>query len=150
MAMQLSIDGSKRQVQNGSAEGTRDATGVWVLTRFAAMATLFGRVARSSFERIMSAQGRGAKRKQMKLVESLSLGNKRQLLLVVCDNQRYLVGAGADSVGSILPIAAAPVSRGRSARGPELVRRGGRGVGMDSRSRAAAGPALGPELNPWH
>jgi len=40
----------------------------------------------------------------MELVEALSLGGKQQLLLVVCDGQRYLVGTGGDSVQSIVPM----------------------------------------------
>jgi hypothetical protein len=38
----------------------------------------------------------------MELVETLNLGSKRQLLLIVCDGQRILVGAGGDSVASIV------------------------------------------------
>ena len=80
----------------------------------------------------------------MELVESLSLGSRRQLLLVVCGNQRYLVGAGADSVGSILAIEAGsgvgagaqPGTRsqtgGRTANGPELVRRRIRGIASET------------------
>jgi hypothetical protein len=41
----------------------------------------------------------------MELIETLHLGGKRQLLLVLCDGQRYLVGAGGDSVHSIAEIA---------------------------------------------
>lgn len=166
MAIELSIDGGDRQRPAGSEEVTRGAAAVRVLARFAAMAKVLGRAARSSFERMVSAQGRGGKRKQMKLVESLALGNRRQLLLVVCDSQRYLVGAGADSVGSILAIDAVPVSRdgfsrdgvsrdrtardrvlrNGAARGPELVRRRGREAGMDARSR----PMAEAELSRWH
>ena len=39
--------------------------------------------------------------RRMELIETLQLGGKRQLLLVSCDGQRYLVGAGGDSVHSI-------------------------------------------------
>jgi len=50
----------------------------------------------------------------MELVEMLQLGGRRQLMLVVCDGQRYLVGAGGDSVQSIAemkdPLAANYVS----------------------------------------
>jgi flagellar biogenesis protein FliO len=94
--------------------------------------------------RMRRAQAQGSKRRQMKLVESLQLGNRRQLLLVVCDNQRYLVGAGADNVGSILAVEAGAASRDRAARGPELVRRRGRDANQDARSRAAA--EAGPDL----
>jgi flagellar biogenesis protein FliO len=45
------------------------------------------------------AQARGERR--MRIAETLSLGGKRQLLLVVCDGERFLIGAGADSVQSI-------------------------------------------------
>ncbi len=41
---------------------------------------------------------------QMELVETLPLGTKRQLMLVVCDGQRYLVGVGAESVDAIVPL----------------------------------------------
>ena len=40
----------------------------------------------------------------MKLVETLNVGGKRQLMLVVCDGERYLIGAGGDSVHSIQPL----------------------------------------------
>jgi flagellar biogenesis protein FliO len=43
--------------------------------------------------------GRGTR--TMELVETLNLGGKRQLMLVVCDGKRYLIGAGGDSVTSI-------------------------------------------------
>jgi len=42
--------------------------------------------------------------RSMKLVETLQLGGKRQLMLVSCDGQRYLVGAGADGVQSIVAV----------------------------------------------
>lgn len=41
---------------------------------------------------------------QMELVETLSLGTKRQLMLVLCDGERYLVGGGPESVDSIVPL----------------------------------------------
>lgn len=41
--------------------------------------------------------------KQMELVETLSLGGKRQLALVVCEGRRFLVGMGAESVDAIVP-----------------------------------------------
>jgi len=40
----------------------------------------------------------------MMLIDKLELGGRRQLLLVECDGQRYLVGAGGDSVHSIAEI----------------------------------------------
>ena len=45
---------------------------------------------------------RGAR--SMELLETLSLGGKRQLMLVVCDGHRYLVGVGADSVSTITEV----------------------------------------------
>ncbi len=41
---------------------------------------------------------------EMKLVETLQLGAKRQLMLVVCHGQHYLVGGGPESVDSIVPL----------------------------------------------
>ena len=48
--------------------------------------------------------GRARAGRRMELIETLQLGGKRQLLLVLCDGQRYLVGAGGDSVHSIAEI----------------------------------------------
>ena len=48
--------------------------------------------------------GKGRAERRMELVEVLQLGGKRQLMLVVCDGRRYLVGAGGDSVQSIAVI----------------------------------------------
>ena len=44
----------------------------------------------------------GARR--MELVEVLQLGGRRQLMMVVCDGRRYLVGTGGDGVHSIAEI----------------------------------------------
>jgi flagellar biogenesis protein FliO len=43
-------------------------------------------------------------RRRMELVETLHLGSKRQLMLVVCDGQAYLIGASGDSVQAIEPV----------------------------------------------
>jgi hypothetical protein len=40
----------------------------------------------------------------MELVEVLQLGGRRQLMMVVCDGRRYLVGTGGDGVHSIAEI----------------------------------------------
>jgi hypothetical protein len=60
--------------------------------------------ARRGFARLGHARGG----RHMELVERLELGGRRQLLLVVCDGQRYLVGAGSDSVHSIAEMRAEP------------------------------------------
>jgi flagellar biogenesis protein FliO len=44
--------------------------------------------------------------KQLRLVETLSLGGKRQLMLVTCKGERFLVGTGADSVETIVHLKA--------------------------------------------
>jgi len=50
--------------------------------------------------------GLGAARaeRSMKLVETLQLGGKRQLMLVSCEGRQFLVGAGADGVQSIVAV----------------------------------------------
>src|SRR5260370_41133402 len=45
-------------------------------------------------------------RKQLRLVETLSLGGKRQLLLVTCAGESFLVGGGMDSVETIVRLGA--------------------------------------------
>jgi len=142
MAIELSIDGRKQRGQVKSVKIASSGAGVRIFARLAALAAFVGRAVQTSMDRIRTAQVRVGKRKQMELVESLPLGNRRQLLLVVCDNQRYLVGAGADSVGSILAVEAVPVPRNRAARGPELVRRTGRDAGHDAGLRSLEEPEL--------
>lgn len=45
---------------------------------------------------------RETRRRQLRLVEMLPLGGKRQLMLVTCAGESFLVGAGADSVETIV------------------------------------------------
>lgn len=42
--------------------------------------------------------------RRMELVETLSLGGRRQLMLVACEGERYLVGCHQDAVSSIVRI----------------------------------------------
>jgi hypothetical protein len=44
--------------------------------------------------------------KQLRLVEMLPLGGKRQLMLVSCAGENFLVGTGADSVETIVRLKA--------------------------------------------
>ncbi len=149
MGMQLTGkwqgDEANRPSRHDHAESSRGEFGVWIEAQAVIMIDRVRRVAKQAVERIRHAQAHGSKPKQMKLIESLALGNRRQLLLVVCDNQRYLVGAGADSVGSILALDAGGVSRDRAARGPELVRRRGRDASNEARLKAAESG-----LDLWH
>jgi hypothetical protein len=45
---------------------------------------------------------REVRQKQMRLVETLALGGKRQLMLVTCAGESFLVGGGLDSVEAIV------------------------------------------------
>jgi len=47
-------------------------------------------------------RGRRGRLRRMALVESLELGNRRQLFLVTCDDRHFLVGAGADRIGTVI------------------------------------------------
>ena len=40
----------------------------------------------------------------LKLVETLSLGGRRQLMLVSCGQKKFLVGVGADGVQTIVAV----------------------------------------------
>ena len=44
--------------------------------------------------------------KQLRLVETLALGGKRQLMLVSCGGERFLVGGGPESVETIVRVSA--------------------------------------------
>ena len=49
---------------------------------------------------------RTAQRKQMRVVETLALGGRRQLMLVSCGDEHFLVGGGMDSVETIVRVKA--------------------------------------------
>jgi flagellar biogenesis protein FliO len=49
---------------------------------------------------------RESQQKQLQLVETLPLGGKRQLMLVSCAGERFLVGAGLESVETIVRLKA--------------------------------------------
>ena len=51
-------------------------------------------------------RGRAAKtaNRHMQIVETLSLGGRRQLMLVTCDDEKFLVGSGADRVETIVRV----------------------------------------------
>lgn len=40
----------------------------------------------------------------LRVLETLSLGGRRQMMLVVCDGERFLVGAGADRIDTIVAV----------------------------------------------
>jgi flagellar biogenesis protein FliO len=42
--------------------------------------------------------------KQMELIETLALGGKRQLMLVSCGRERFLVGGGLENVETIVRV----------------------------------------------
>ena len=44
---------------------------------------------------------------QMQLLQTLPLGGKRQMMLVACEGERYLVGCGPESVTSIVKLTSA-------------------------------------------
>ncbi len=44
--------------------------------------------------------------RSLKLVETLSLGGRRQLMLVSCEKKKFLVGVGADGVQTIVAVEA--------------------------------------------
>jgi flagellar biogenesis protein FliO len=47
---------------------------------------------------------REAQTKQMELIETLALGGKKQLMLVSCGGERFLVGGGLESVETIVRV----------------------------------------------
>ncbi len=67
------------------------------------MGALQGRV------RLKWRGGPRARVQQMQLIETLSLGGKRQVMLVDCEGERFLVGCGGETVTSIARVAPALV-----------------------------------------
>jgi len=59
---------------------------------------------------------RAAGVRQMHLVETLPLGGKRQLMLVECAGERFLIGGGPESVETIVQIAPAVAQQASAKR----------------------------------
>ena len=55
-------------------------------------------------DRLLFAKGARDRVSRLEMVETLSLGGRRQLILVKCDGESFLVGVGADSVQSIIGV----------------------------------------------
>jgi hypothetical protein len=55
---------------------------------------------------------RTAQRKHMRIVETLTLGGRRQLMLVRCGEEHFLVGGGIDSVETIVRVKAGGLGEG--------------------------------------
>ena len=49
-------------------------------------------------------QRRAAEPRQMRVIETLALGGRRQLQLVMCGTEKFLVAGGAESVHAILRV----------------------------------------------
>ena len=47
---------------------------------------------------------RTARKKRMQLLETLPLGGKRQMMLVRCDGEEFLVGGGFETIETIVKI----------------------------------------------
>ncbi|SNS45085.1 Flagellar biosynthesis protein, FliO [Granulicella rosea] len=83
----------KPMVENGAEQARKVAPGGlagWLIAAFAGLAA-GGWRSRTA-----------APTRQLKLVETLSLGGRRQLVLVSCGEERLLIGIGPDSVDSMI------------------------------------------------
>ncbi len=49
-------------------------------------------------------EGREKEQKRLQLVETLALGGKKQLMLVRCGDEMFLVGGGTESIETILRV----------------------------------------------
>jgi flagellar biogenesis protein FliO len=81
----------RQEIERAPAAG---GLGAWVV------GALQGRV------RIKWRGGAAVRMQQMQLLETLALGGKRQMMLVACEGERYLVGCGAEAVTSIVKLMA--------------------------------------------
>lgn len=59
---------------------------------------------RTSLRVKITGIGKARAKPHLELVELLQLGGKRQLMLVRCDGERYLLGAGEDGIHSIVSL----------------------------------------------
>jgi Flagellar biosynthesis protein, FliO len=70
------------------------------IARKAPQSTLIGRVL--SLAGGVWGASRGQSQKRMRIIEMLSLGAKKQLVLVSCDGECFLVGTGPEHVQTIV------------------------------------------------
>jgi flagellar biogenesis protein FliO len=60
-------------------------------------------------DRLLTLRSRNVTgKRELQLLETLSLGGRRQLMLVECGNQRYLVGVGTECVETIVAVIGQP------------------------------------------
>ena len=64
---------------------------------------------------------RRAARRQMEVLETLNIGPKKQLMLVRCQGERYLVGTGTESVQTIVRVYPNAVATKDAARRGEWI-----------------------------
>ena len=57
-----------------------------------------------AFSYLMANGSRRPAMKQMRIVETLAIGAKKQLLLVSCGGERFLVGTGSESVQTMMRV----------------------------------------------
>lgn len=81
----------------------QDRAGVTTKERVSRMADAVVTWAHSMVEAMVHRGGRSRVRR-LQIIESLELGNRRQLFLVACDDQPFLVGAGADRLGTLIAV----------------------------------------------
>ncbi len=55
---------------------------------------------------LMQSWPRERTNRQMQLIETLALGGKKQLMLVSCGGEQFLVGGGSESIDSIVRLGA--------------------------------------------
>lgn len=58
--------------------------------------------------------------RRMKVLETLPIGGKKQLMLVSCDGEKYLVATGPETVQTIVRVEARGVATGLGLVAPEL------------------------------
>jgi len=66
------------------------------------------------------AGGSGAAVRHMRVLETLAIGPKKQLLLVSCDGEKFLVGTGPDSVQTIMRVESRAIAGTTVNLAPEL------------------------------
>jgi flagellar biogenesis protein FliO len=66
--------------------------------------------ARRGLQRAFGWTGRVNGEPRMELLETLQLGGKRQLMLVRCNGQGFLVGAGGESIQTIIEVRPQPAA----------------------------------------
>ncbi len=101
--MENSTDASRDSVAHCDT-GASTSVGAWAIVERSPWLALGLRCWRGLRTRFASGTPQAVRRHSMQVLSNLALGGRKTITLIQVDGQRYLVGSGAESVTSMVPL----------------------------------------------